>query len=83
MHEFSYGLPQFIISDLELQIVVASEIITSFSNDHAIRGYFCENGVRQIQFQQYFKCCIQLGSMVKIGVKLVKNLINKSLKNIF
>ena len=79
LHSFDYGLPQFCVSDLGSQIVAGGNIIMDFLKDPETQQHFEEAGVKPIKFDQYFKGCSQMGSLVEICVKLVKHLINKSI----
>ena len=81
MHCFDYGIPQLCISDLGSQLVAGANIITNFLNDHTVLQYFEENGVKNLDFQHYFKGASQLGSLVEVVVKLTKRLIFGSIKN--
>ncbi|XP_068225202.1 uncharacterized protein [Palaemon carinicauda] len=81
LHCFEYGIPQLCISDLGTQLVAGANIISSFINDSQTRLYFEENYVKPLSFQQYFKGCSQLGSLVEVCVKMVKRLIFGAIKN--
>ena len=81
LHCFEYGIPQLCISDLGTQIVAGANLITSFLNDPSTQLYFEERGIKPLSFQQYFKGCSQLGSLVEVCVKLVKRLIYGSIRN--
>lgn len=81
LHCFEYGIPQFCLSDLGSTLVAGANIITDFLRDPDTQQYFEENNVRPLTFDQYFKGCHQLGSLVEISVKLVKRLIYGSIKN--
>ena len=43
--------------------------------------YFEENNVKPLLFQQYFKGCSQLGSLVEVCVKMIKRLLFGAIKN--
>ena len=81
LHCFEYGIPQLCISDLGTQIVAGANLITSFLNDPSTQLYFEERGTKPLSFQQYFKGCSQLGSLLEVCVKLVKRLIYGSIRN--
>ena len=79
MH-FEFGIPELCISDLGTQLVAGANIIQTFISDPITLLYFEENNVCPLQFDQYFKRCSQLGSLVKVCVKLVKRLLFGSIK---
>ena len=81
LHTFEYGIPQFCVSDLGSQLVAASNVITDFINDPDTLLYFEENGVKPLKFEQFYKGCSKLGSMVESCVKLTKRLIYGSVRN--
>lgn len=81
MHCFEYGIPQLCVSDLGSQLTAGINILTSFLSDAETHAYFEMNKVKPLTFQQYFKGCSQLGSLVEICVKLTKRLIFGSIKN--
>ena len=81
LHCFEFGIPEICVSDLGTQLVAGANIMQSFLSDHETRLYFEENNVRPIQFQQFFKGCSKLGSLVEVCVKLVKRLLFGSIKN--
>ena len=74
-HIYEYGIPQLCLSDLGSQIVAGSKEITNFLNDAEVSSYLAEHNMKPLQFDQYFKGCHQLGSLVEICVKLTKKLI--------
>ena len=83
LHSFEYGIPQLCISDLGTQLTAGSNVIRDFLKDHETKGYFNENGVQAINFEQYYKGRSELGSMVEICVKLTKRIIFKAIgKNV-
>ena len=81
MHCFEFGIPELCISDLGTQLVAGANIIQTFISDPITQLYFEENNVRPLQFDQYYKGCSQLGSLVEVCVKLVKRLLFGSVKN--
>ncbi|XP_068200621.1 uncharacterized protein [Palaemon carinicauda] len=81
LHCFNYGVPQLVVSDLGSQLVAGANIIHDFISDHETRLYFEENNVKPLTFQQYFKGCSKLGSLVETCVKMVKRLLFGSIKN--
>ncbi|XP_068236952.1 uncharacterized protein [Palaemon carinicauda] len=81
LHCFEYGIPQLCISDLGTQLVAGGNTITSFISDPQTQLYFEENNVKPLSFQQYFKGCSELGSLVEVCVKMVKRLMFGAIKN--
>lgn len=81
LHVFDHGLPELCISDLGSRLVATSNIISDFLKDMDTLKYLKINGVKPIRFEQYFKGCSQLGSMVEICVKMTKILIFGAIKN--
>ena len=81
LHCFDFGIPQLCISDLGTQLTAGANIIKNFLSDHQTQLYFEENNVRPLTFQQYFKGCSKLGSLVEVCVKMVKRLLFGSIKN--
>ena len=63
------------------QIVSGTNLIRDFINDPDTKQYLDENGIKCLEFNQYYKGCSQLGSLVESCVKLVKRLIYGSIKN--
>ena len=81
LHCFDYGIPQLCVSDLGSQLTAGANIITNFISDPDTQQYFEENNVKALKFQQYFKGCSKLGSLVEVCVKMVKRLLFGSIKN--
>ena len=83
LHVFEYGLPSIVLSDLGSSLVSGADIITNFLKDPVTCTYFKENGSKCIEFNQYYKGCSKLGSLVESCVKLTKRLIAGSIgKNV-
>ncbi|XP_066981209.1 uncharacterized protein [Macrobrachium rosenbergii] len=81
LHAFEFGIPQFCMSDLGSQLTAAANIITDYIKDPETQLYFEENGVHPLKFDQHFKGCSQLGSMVESCVKLTKRLVYGAIRN--
>ena len=81
MHTFEWGLPRRVFSDLGSSLVAAANTITSMFSDDSFGNYFVENGIKAPVFEQYYKGCSSLGSMVEICVKMTKRLIHATIKN--
>ena len=65
-------MPQPCISDLGSQFTAGFNLLTDWLNDPETSAYFERNNIKPLSFQQYFKGCSKLGSLVEICVKLVK-----------
>ena len=81
LHCYEYGLPQLCISDLGSQLTAGANVIEDFLADPETQCYFERHNIKPLTFQQYFKGCSELGSLVEICVKLSKRLIFGSIKN--
>ena len=81
LHCYEYGMPSLCISDLGSQIVSGTNIISSFIDDYETKSFLKENGIENVEFQQYFKGASQLGSIVESCVKLTKRLLFGAIKN--
>ena len=81
MHCYEYGIPQLCISDLGSQLTAGANIISDFLNEPETQSYFDSQNIKPLTFQQYFKGCSELGSLVEVCVKLSKRLIFGSIKN--
>ena len=81
MHCFEFGVPASCITDLGTQLTASANLITDYLKDSDSKKFFEEQGINKISFDQYFKGCSKLGSMVEICVKLTKRLIYGSIKN--
>ena len=75
LHCFRFGVPEKCFSDLGTQIVAGGNIISNFFNDHKSKEYFFQHGMQTLSFEQYYKGCSELGSLVEVCVKLTKKLI--------
>ena len=80
LHVWEYGFPKNCFSDMGTQIIAGTNIISDFLGDVQTKQYLQENNINAIQFQQYYKGCNELGSLVEACVKLVKRLFG-SIKN--
>ena len=80
MHCFEFGIPQLCISDLGSQFTAGFNLLSDWLNDPETSAYFESNNVKPLSFQQYFKGCSELGSLIEICVKLVKRLLFGSIK---
>ena len=81
LHCFEYGVPQLCVSDLGSQFSAGFNLLSDFLRDPEVQVYFETVNVKPLSFQQYFKGCSQLGSLVEICVKLVKRLLFGCIKN--
>jgi len=80
LHSYEYGVPQLVLSDLGSQLVAAGDIVTEFLRDPESIAYFEHNGAKVTTFEQYYKGCSSLGSLVESCVKLCKRLLSGSVK---
>ena len=81
-HCYSFGTPEFCVSDIGSQFVPGTNIIQNFLNDVETRKIFQENNVKPLRFEQFPKGCKELGSPVESSVKLVKKLLNSSISRL-
>ncbi|XP_064090003.1 uncharacterized protein LOC135204009 [Macrobrachium nipponense] len=81
LHCFEYGMPELCISDMGTQLVAGANVILDSLKDPEVNSYFEENGIKPIQFHQFFKGNSALGSMVESCVKLTKKLIYGAIRN--
>ncbi|XP_047738103.1 uncharacterized protein LOC125178431 [Hyalella azteca] len=79
---FEFGLPQHCVSDLGSQLVAGSNIILDFLKDSAVRSYLADNGIAKLTYEQFYKGCSKLGSLVESCVKMTKRLIFGSMRNL-
>ena len=69
------------MSDLGSQLVSGVNTLKDYLNDPNVLKYFEFNKVKPLTFQQYFKGCHELGSLVETCVRMVKRLIFGSIQN--
>ena len=81
LHCFEYGMPELCLSDLGTSFVAGANIITDFLKDPDTKTYLEEQGIKSLSFEQYFKGHHPLGGLVEVCVKMVKQLMNCSIKN--
>ena len=81
IHVFDFGLPQYCVSDLGTQLVAAGNVITDFLKDFKTQTYFKDNNIKCIEFSHYYKGNSSLGGLVESCIKLIKHLIQKSIRN--
>lgn len=83
LHIFDHGIPELVLSDLGSQFVAGADVITNLLNNFEINTFMEEKNCKVIKFEQYFKGCNELGSLVESMVKLIKKLIYSSIgKNV-
>lgn len=80
LHAFEFGLAQLVLSDAGTQIVAGAKRISNFLDDSNVRSYFKENNAEVTTFEQYYKGCSKLGSLVESCVKMTKRLLAGSIK---
>ena len=81
MHIYEWGLPVLTISDSGTNLVAGADVVSNFLNDSEVSQYLLDNNTSCVKFQQYFKGCPKLGSLVESCVKLTKRLLSASIKN--
>ena len=81
LHNFLWGVPRRVYSDLGSQIVAGGKLISDFLKDEESLKYFEDEGVEPIVFDQYYKGASQLGGLVESCVKIVKRLLHGALGN--
>ena len=81
LHCFEYGMPELCLSDLGASFVAEANIITDFLKDPDTKTYLEEQGIKSLSFEKYFKGHHLLGGLVEVCVKMVKQLMNCSIKN--
>ena len=63
------------------QLTAGINVIKQHLIDPEVQSYLTSNNIKHISFQQFFKGCKELGSLVETCVKMVKRLIHGSIKN--
>ena len=81
LHCFEYGVPELCLSDLGSNFVAGAIVVSDFLKGPDAQNYFQENGVKAISFEQYFKGYHPLGGIIEICVKMVRQLIQSSIRN--
>ncbi|XP_066944612.1 uncharacterized protein [Macrobrachium rosenbergii] len=81
LHCFEFGVPELCLSDQGSQLTSGARTVENFLSDKDTQSYFRENNIRPLSFQQYYKGHNELGSLVESCVKMVKRLIEGSIRN--
>ncbi|XP_068226482.1 uncharacterized protein [Palaemon carinicauda] len=81
LHTYEFGIPSLCLSDLGSQFVAGANQISSFLSDYETNAYLQEHGIKSFKFEQYYKGCNQLGSLVESCVKLTKRLLFGAMRN--
>ncbi|XP_064097667.1 uncharacterized protein LOC135209048 [Macrobrachium nipponense] len=81
LHCFEFGVPELCLSDQGSQLTSGARTVENFLNDKDTLSYFRENNIKPLSFQQYYKGHSELGSLVESCVKMVKRLIEGSVRN--
>ncbi|XP_068229237.1 uncharacterized protein [Palaemon carinicauda] len=81
LHTFEFGLPNLCISDQGSQLVAGGNVILDYLKDPEVKLYLEENGIKNLQFEQFFKGNSALGSMVESCVKLTKRCLFGAMRN--
>ena len=82
LHIYSFGVPSRVYSDLGSNLVASSKVITDYLNDETTKTFFANHNMEPVSFQQFYKGCSKLGSLVESCVKIVKKLIYGSIRNL-
>ena len=82
LHIFSYGAPSRVYSDLGSNLVAGGNVIRDYFNDNDTRNFFSDQGVSPTTFEYYPKGCNKLGSLVESCVKIVKRLVQGTIRNL-
>ncbi|XP_068225225.1 uncharacterized protein [Palaemon carinicauda] len=81
LHCFEFGVPELCLSDQGSQLTSGARTVENFLSDKDTQSYFRENNIKPLNFQQYYKGHSELGSLVESCVKMVKRLIEGSIRN--
>ncbi|XP_068232415.1 uncharacterized protein [Palaemon carinicauda] len=81
LHCFEFGVPELCLSDQGSQLTSGARTVENFLSDKDTQSYFRENNIKPLSFQQYYKGHSELGSLVESCVKMVKRLIEGSIRN--
>ncbi|XP_068224897.1 uncharacterized protein [Palaemon carinicauda] len=81
LHTYEFGIPSLCLSDLGSQFVAGANQVSSFLSDYETNAYLQEHGIKSFKFEQYYKGCNQLGSLVESCVKLTKRLLFGAMRN--
>lgn len=83
MHIFTHGLCELCLSDLGSSIVAGTNKMSTFIfNDSEVHHFFKFNNIQTPKFEQYYKGRHELGSLVEICVKMSRNLVDGSVRNL-
>ena len=82
IHIYSYGVPEFCLSDPGSTIVGGGRLIAKYLDDDATREYFKSCGIKGVKFEQYAAGKNELGGLVESCVKITKRLIFGSIRNL-
>ena len=78
LHTYQRGLPTVCISDIGSQIMLGTNIMSTFLNDPDTNFFFFDqSNIKETNFKHFPKGHSELGAMVEICVKLVKRLIQR------
>ena len=80
LHIFQHGLPELVLSDMGSQLVAGANIIKASLNSVEVKLFLEEKNIKNVVFNQYYKGCSELGSLVESCVKLTKRLIYGSIQ---
>ena len=75
IHIYEYGMPEFVVSDLGTQLVAGANTVKEFLDNAESLDFFQRHGLKNFEFNHYYKGHSELGSLIEICVKLTKRLI--------
>ena len=81
LHTLEYGMPSLVLSDLGTQLVAGGNLIRDILTSPETSTYLGQYNTTVTEFQQYYKGCNELGSLVESCVKICKRLIFGSIRN--
>ena len=81
LHVFEFGIPSLIVSDNGSQIVAGVDQTVNFLNDPETLEYLQQNNINNLEFKPYPAGASQLGAVVESMVKMVKKMIQSSVRN--
>ena len=78
-HIFTYGMPEFILSDNGSPIVSSINLIQATLDDPDVKNFLRQRGIKPLLFEPYPPNASYLGGLVESLVKQVKNMFHVSL----
>ena len=81
LHCFEFGMFEEWLSDMGSQIQAGAHILKAFLSDAETRKFLSSNGIKEVKFQHRPKGNSSLSSLVEICCKMVKQFLQKSIRN--